>query len=129
MDKKFLVDGFAWGVVLWFIGYVLGFVLFTLVPVGLIGWVIMPIGILITLWVLIKKISPPEGEASGPDIIYYLKIAIVWVLIAVVFDYLFLVLLLKPADGYYKLDVYFYYATTFALPLIVGFFKTKNKLG
>jgi hypothetical protein len=33
----------------------------------------------------------------------------------------------KPADGYYKLDVYLYYILTFALPLIVGWRKSTNK--
>jgi len=36
---------------------------------------------------------------------------------------LFIVKAFKPADGYYKLDVYLYYALTFALPLIVGWRK------
>ena len=119
MNKKLLVDTLGWGVGLWFIGYVLGIIAFMAVPASLIGWVVSPIGILITLWVLLKKVS-------GPDLKYYLKVAIVWTLVAVVFDYLFLVLLFKPAGGYYKLDVYFYYFTTFALPLIVGYFKTQK---
>ena len=67
MNKKLLLDGFGWGAGLWFIGYVLGIIAFMMVPANLIGWVVSPIGILITLWVLIKKVS-------GPDIIYYLKI-------------------------------------------------------
>ena len=120
MDNKFLVDSLAWGGGLWFIGYVLGVIAFMVVPANLIGWVVSPIGILITLWVLIKKIN-------GENMIYYLKIALAWTVIAIVFDYLFLVLLFKPADGYYKLDVYFYYATTFALPLIMGYLKTTKK--
>ncbi|MCX6718252.1 MAG: hypothetical protein NTY81_01450 [Candidatus Staskawiczbacteria bacterium] len=53
--KKFLINSFGWGVGLWLIGYVLGIILFMLVPANLIGWVISPVGILITLWVLIKK--------------------------------------------------------------------------
>jgi len=44
-------------------------------------------------------------------------------LIAVIFDYLFLVKMFKPTDGYYKLDVYLYYILTFLLPLIVGWRK------
>jgi hypothetical protein len=44
-------------------------------------------------------------------------LAIVWTLIAIVFDYLFIVKALNPADGYYKLDVFLYYALTFILPL------------
>ncbi|HEY1303237.1 MAG TPA: hypothetical protein VGF24_06790 [Vicinamibacterales bacterium] len=34
--------------------------------------------------------------------------------------YLFIVKALKPADGYYKLDVYLYYALTFLIPVTVG---------
>ncbi len=59
--------------------------------------------------------------------VYYLKIAIAWTVIAVVLDYFLLVQLFKPADGYYKLDVYFYYTTTFILPLLVGIFKTAKQ--
>ena len=116
MDKQLFKDSLRWGFILWFIGYILGIILFPIVPTNLIGWVIMPIGILLTLWVLLKKV---RGESFG----YYLVVAIVWMLIAVVLDYLFLVKLLNPADGYYKLDVYLYYALTLALPLAVGWRK------
>ena len=119
MKKSFLKDSFGWGLLLWFIGYVLGIVFFMVVPPSLIGWMIMPIGILLTLWVLIKKIK-------GDSFNYYLTLAIIWTVIAIVFDYFFLVKLFKPADGYYKLDVYIYYATTFLLPLIVSL-KAKQK--
>lgn len=37
---------------------------------------------------------------------------LVWTLIAVLDDHLFIVRALKPADGYYKPDVYLYYALT-----------------
>ncbi|HKW00136.1 MAG TPA: hypothetical protein VJN96_09935 [Vicinamibacterales bacterium] len=43
-----------------------------------------------------------------------------WLLIAVAGDYLFIVKAFKPPDGYYKLDVYLYYALTFAIPLFAG---------
>ena len=117
MTKQFLKDALGWGFLLWLIGYALGFVLFALVPASLIGWVIMPIGIAVTLWVLFKKIK-------GASLKYYLAIALVWTIIAVVFDYIFLVKALKPADGYYKLDVYLYYALTLLLPIAVGLKKT-----
>lgn len=55
MDKQLLKDALGWGFVLWLIGYALGFVVFFIVPPSVIGWVIMPIGIIITLWVLLKK--------------------------------------------------------------------------
>lgn len=107
--KQFYIDAFGWGFVLWLIGYLLGMILFFLVPVDMLGWVILPIGTIITLWVLLKKIK-------GDSFNYYLQLAIVWTLIAIVFDYLFIVKTLN-ADGYYKLDVYLYYALTFILPL------------
>jgi hypothetical protein len=110
MKKQFYMDVFVWGFVLWLIGYLLGMILFFVAPQDMIGWVILPIGIIITLWVLFKKIK-------GDSFNYYLYMAIAWTLIAIVFDYLFIVKALKPADGYYKLDVYLYYALTFILPL------------
>lgn len=116
MSKKDLKDLLGWGFLLWLMGYGLGIMLFTVVPINLIGWIIMPIGVLVTLWVLFKKIESRSFE-------YYLKLAVVWTLIAVVFDYFFLVKAFKPADGYYKLDVYLYYALTFILPLAVGLKK------
>ena len=119
MDKQLLKDGFGWGTLLWLIGYILGIVLFMAVPPALLGWVIMPIGILITLWVLFKKIKPTALS-------YYFWLAVVWTVIAIIFDYLFLVKIFKPVN-YYKLDVYVYYALTFLLPLVVGWRKNKEQ--
>ncbi len=103
MAKHFVRDSFGWGFVLWLIGFALGILLFPFVPAASIGWVIAPIGIVITLWVLWKKVQ-------GDSLRYYALLAVVWVLIAVVCDYFFLVKVFKPADGYYKPDVYLYYA-------------------
>jgi hypothetical protein len=116
LTKQFYKDAFGWGFILWFIGYVLGIMLFTVVPLSVVGWVIMPIGTIITLWVLFKKVKADSFQ-------YYALLAVIWALIAVVFDYFFLVKAFKPEDGYYKLDVYLYYTLTFALPLIVGWRK------
>jgi len=55
MTKQFFKDAFVWGLILWFIGYALGIVFFPMVPVSILGWIIMPIGIIITIWVLSKK--------------------------------------------------------------------------
>jgi hypothetical protein len=121
MNKQLLKDSLGWGLALWIIGYVLGIVLFLLLPARLIGWAIMPIGLLITFWVLLKKVEDDSLQ-------YYLILAIVWTAIAVVFDYLFIVETFKPADGYYKLDVYLYYAITFVSPLIAVWWKRRNLL-
>jgi hypothetical protein len=116
MNKQLLKDTLGWGFILWLIGYTLGMILFAIVPPSAIGWIIMPIGTIITLWVLLKKI---KRNSFG----YYLALATVWTVIAVVLDYFFIVKALKPVDGYYKLDVYVYYVLTFILPLIVGWRK------
>jgi hypothetical protein len=116
MNKQTLKDALGWGFILWLIGYILGIVLFPFVSVSAVGWVIMPVGILITLWVLFTRVKSGSFQ-------YYLILAVVWTLIAILFDYFLLVKLFKPADGYYKLDVYLYYALTFVLPLIVGWRK------
>jgi hypothetical protein len=119
MSSQILKTTLMWGILLWLIGYILGIILFALVPIHLIGWVILPIGTIITLWVLFKKIPFKTLKQ-------FTFLAIIWTAIAIIFDYLFLVQLFKPEDGYYKLDVYLYYALTFLLPLLTGLIKTKK---
>ena len=119
MKKQFVKDIFGWGFFLWIIGYILGIIFFMVVPQSLIGWMIMPIGIVITLWVLFKKIK-------GQTLNYYFLLGIIWTLIAVLCDYFFLVKAFK-VDGYYKLTVYVYYLLTFTLPFFAGFQKTKTQ--
>lgn len=116
MNTQFIKAAFGWGFALWLAGYVLGIVFFMFVPTSMIGWAITPIGVAMTMWVLWYK-------THGEDMRYYVSLAIVWTLIAIVCDYIFLVLLFKPADGYYKIDVYLYYTLTFALPLMIGLYK------
>ena len=88
-------------------------------PPSTLGWVIMPFGIAFTLWVLFKKIKSDSLK-------YFIILAAVWTAIAIIFDYLFLVLVFKPADGYYKLDVYIYYIVMYVLPIHVGRLKTRK---
>jgi hypothetical protein len=119
MDKKVLIDTLGWGLLLWFIGYVLGIILFFVLPLSLIGWAILPVGLIIMFWVLFKQIK-------STDFRYYLILAIIWMVIAIVGDYVFIVLLLKP-EIYYKLDVYVYYVLMFASPLIAFWWKKHGK--
>jgi len=123
MDRKMLIDAFGWGFALWLIGYLLGFALFFVVPPSMLGWAIMPFGFAIALFVSLKKIGAGK-EAFG----YYIPIAVVWTLLAVALDYIFIVKMLNPADGYYKLDVYIYYALTFAVPLAAGYWKNRGRM-
>lgn len=120
MNKQLFKDTVGWGVGLWFIGYILGIGLFMIVPPTLLGWVIMPIGMAITLWVLLKKVT---ANTFG----YYVGLGVIWSIVAIILDYFLLVKVFKPADGYYKLDVYLYYLLTFMMPITVGFMRTKKK--
>ena len=110
----------GWGVALWFIGYVLGIALYFLAPPSLIGWVILPIGVSLTWFVLWRFIDATRLEN-------YVILAAVWVAIAVVGDFLFIVQALHPPDGYYKLDVYLYYVLTLVMPLMAGWLKTRAR--
>ena len=114
MNSFFMRDVLGYGFVLWLIGYVLGFVFYAFVPPAEIGWYVMPLGIAITLYVLWNYIRMQLMRDA-------LTIGIGWSVIAIVCDYLFIVLLLNPVDGYYKLDVYLYYLLTLVLPPLVRF--------
>ena len=119
INNQLVKNSLVWGFILWLIGYILSFILFFIVPLSFIGWTIMPIGIVVTLWVLFKKIK-------SEDFKHYLILSIAWTVIAVALDYLFIVKALNPADGYYKPAVYLYYGLTFVLPLFVGWRKKSN---
>ena len=119
MSARLFKDALGWGFVLWLIGYLLGIALFFVLPPALIGWAITPIGLALTLWVLFKRVK-------ATTVSYYVILAAVWTLIAVAFDYVFIVKTFKPADGYYKLDVYIYYALTFVVPIAVGAWKSRR---
>lgn len=119
MTKQLLQNTLGWGFALWLIGYLLGFIFFFILPPALLGWVIMPIGTAITLWVLIKQTKINSLQSA-------LHLSISWTAIAIIFDYLFIVQLLKPVDGYYKPDVFVYYLLTFALPLLAAWWLQKR---
>lgn len=115
---KIFLNTVFWGFIVWLFGYVLGFVFFAFVPKEFIGWSIMPFGIAFTLWVLIKKIKREEFGC-------YIGLGVIWAIMAVALDYIFMIKVLK-VTGYYKIDVYIYYILTFALPVIIGWYKFKK---
>jgi hypothetical protein len=120
MNKQFFKDTLGWGFLLWVLGYILGIMLFMVVSTSIIGWIITPIATIITLWVLIKQIKSSSFQ-------YYLVVGIIWTILAIVLDYFLIVRAFKPEDGYYKLDVYLYYALTFFLPIIIGLRKQRER--
>ncbi len=110
MQRFVLRDVLGWGFGLWLIGYLLGLAFFAVVPPALIGWYVTPLGTAITcfvLWTWVRPCTMRDGVLIG----------IGWSLIAIVCDYLFIVRLFAPPDGYYKLDVYLYYLLALLLPV------------
>ena len=114
MTKTILVDAPALGIFVWLIGYLAGIVLYFFISPDLLGWVLFAIFTPLVILLCYKRFGQREERIS-----YYGFVAAVWLIVALVFDYLFLVKLLNPSV-YYKLDVYVYYASTFLIPFLVG---------
>lgn len=57
----------------------------------------------------------------------YFGLGLLWTIMAVGLDYIFIVKMLKAGSAYYKPDVYLYYALILTLPMIVGYWKYKHK--
>jgi len=118
--KQLLTSTLSWGLILWLFGYALGIVFFALVPKDQIGWYILPFGVAFTLWALLKKIKREEFAC-------YIGLGVIWTVMAVLLDYLFIVKLFQSSD-YYKADVFVYYALTLILPISVGWWKKSKGL-
>jgi hypothetical protein len=116
MSRLLTRDVLGWGLLLWLVGYLLGFVFYAFVPPQLIGWFVMPLAIALTYFVLWRWIRVDSSHKA-------VLLGIGWSVIAIGADYLFIVKLLNPPDGYYKLDVYLYYLITLALPVAAAWLQ------
>ena len=118
--KQLMKDTAGLGTALWLIGYLAALVLFFSPYAGVMGWILLaiftPVTIVIVLFWFRKRECLPLQ--------YYAGVGVVWVLIAVVLDYLFIVLLFRAS--YYGIDVFVYYAVTFLVPVGVGLFLSRG---
>jgi hypothetical protein len=119
--QQWIKDTAALGTGLWLIGYLASLVLFFSPYAGIMGWILLviftPVTIAITWWWFRQR--------KGLSLQYYAKVGIAWVLIAVVFDYLFIVRLFQAT--YYEADVFVYYALTFLIPMGVGLYLIRDQ--
>jgi len=118
--KNWIKDAVGLGTLLWLFGYVASLVLFFTPFVNNMGWIISviftPVTIVITwLWF----------RARDLPLLYFVKVGIVWTVIAIVLDYLFIVQLFQAT--YYETDVFVYYALTFLIPAGVGLYLKWNR--
>jgi len=118
--KNWIKDAVGLGMLLWLFGYVASLVLFFTPFVNNMGWIISviftPVTIVITwLWF----------RARDLPLLYFVKVGIVWTVIAIILDYLFIVQLFQAT--YYETDVFVYYALTFLIPVGVGLYLSWSR--
>ncbi len=113
--KDWIKDTMGLGTLLWLFGYIASLVLFFTPFVNTMGWIITaiftPVTIVIT-WLWFRERDLP--------LLYFVKVGIIWTVIAIVLDYLFIVQLFQAT--YYETDVFVYYALTFLIPVGVGLY-------
>ena len=118
--KQWITDTAALGTALWLIGYLASLVLFFTPYAGIMGWILLavftPVTLAITWWWFRHREPHPVQ--------YYAGVGVAWVLIAVVLDYLFIVLMFQTT--YYQPDVFVYYTFTFLIPVGVGLYLNRN---
>jgi hypothetical protein len=121
--KQWVKDTAGLGVVFWLIGYLTSLVLFFTPYAGIMGWILAaiftPVTIAITWWWFHQR--------EVLSLQHYAGVGVAWMLIAVVLDYLFIVLLFQAT--YYGPDVFLYYAVTFLIPVGVGLFMRRTRNG
>ena len=114
--KQWITDTVSLGIALWLMGYLASLVLFFTPYAATMGWILTalltPVTIAITWWWFRKR--------ERLSLQYYAGVGVVWVLIAVVFDSLFIVMLFQAT--YFSPDVFVYYALTFLIPVGVGLY-------
>lgn len=114
MTKRIIVDSVGFGILLWVIGFALGMMFFPFVPAAYIGLPILLIMTPATFFVLYRRF-----RSKGFSEAYYLTVGAAWLLIAAIFDYIFLVRAFS-VQNYYDADLFVYYVLTFMMPVLVG---------
>ena len=113
--QQILKDTAGLGTGLWLVGYIASLLLFVSPYAAIMGWILLavftPVTIAVAWWWF---------KARDLALTYYAKVGAAWTVIAVVLDYLFIVLLFQAT--YYGPDVFVYYAVTFLVPVGVGLY-------
>ena len=121
VNRERIFDTVGLGFILWLAGYLTSFLLYFYVPHGILGWILFvvftPITIYIAYWRFHRRSLSME---------YFFKVAAVWTLLAIAFDYLFIVMLFN-SQNYYQADVLLYYLTIFLIPLGTGLKYAKKE--
>ena len=118
--QQWIRDAATLGTFFWLIGYLTSLALFFSPYAAQMGWILIafftPVTIAITWWWFRNRDLPLP---------YYAKTGLAWVAIAVVLDYLFIVVLFTAT--YYGIDVFVYYTLTFLIPVGVGMYLNRKR--
>ena len=118
---QWIKDTAGLGTALWLIGYLASLMLFFTPYAGIMGWILLavftPVTFVITWWWFARQ--------EIHILQYYAGVGLVWMLIAIVLDYLFIVILFNAT--YYEPDVFVYYAVTFLIPPGVGLYLARTR--
>jgi hypothetical protein len=113
--KMWIKNTVGLGTVFWLFGYLTSLLLFFSPFSGIMGGILTavftPFTVAITWWWF---------RARNLALTYYAGVGIMWTVIAVVLDYLFIVRLFQAT--YYGPDVFVYYTLTFLVPVGVGLY-------
>jgi hypothetical protein len=122
--QQILKDTAGPGILFWLIGYLMGIVLFFTPFKESMGWIMLvtftPFTIAVTWWWFRQR--------EHLSLQYYAGVGVVWALIAVVLDYLFIVMLFG-STAYYSLHIYLYYALMVFIPSGVGMYLDRKSAG
>jgi hypothetical protein len=119
-----LRDTVGLGILFWLIGYLASMVLYFSPFSSSMGWIILVIFTPFTVWVTWWWFRQRDPRSLQ----YYAVVGFSWTLIAMVLDYLFIVLLFKSGT-YYAADVFLYYILMFLIPVSVGIFLNRAGSG
>ncbi len=108
------IDTLGIGFFLWFTGYIASIILYFSVPAELLGWILF--ALFTPVIIIITAIRFRKRSLSFR---YYGLVSVTWTMLAIVFDFLFIVLLFHPVN-YYHPSVFVYYLVTFLVPFIAG---------
>lgn len=118
--QQWIRDTFVLGTAFWLLGYLASLLLFVSPLYPVMGWILIafftPVTVAVT-WYWFRARDLPLA--------YYAEIGAAWTILAVVFDYLFIVVLFSAT--YYGADVFIYYAATFLIPVCVGLYVRSRR--
>lgn len=121
MKKYALVDTLIYGLVIWLVGFVLGMVLFPFVEISVMGWILMPVTLIVALLLSLRI----RRKRSAGAVSYFIGVGLSWVALSLILDYAILV---KgyDAENFYDVDIIIYYVGVLLIPILASLVPKKQ---